>query len=58
MVKYNKRLGNGLTVQASYTFSKLLDDSDTAYLATLFYGDMYNLRLLKSIASYDQTHKR
>ncbi|MGO9261852.1 MAG: TonB-dependent receptor domain-containing protein [Bryobacteraceae bacterium] len=57
IAKFNKRLGNGLTVQASYTFSKLLDDTDTAYLATFFYGDMYNLRALKSIASYDQTHQ-
>jgi len=56
MVKFNKRMGNGLTVQASYTFSKMLDDTDTAYQAVFFYGDMYNLRLLKSIASFDQTH--
>jgi len=56
IVKFNKRLGNGLIVQSSYTFSKILDDTDTAYLATFFYGDMNNLRLLKSIASYDQTH--
>jgi hypothetical protein len=55
IVKYDKRMGSGLTVQASFTFSKLLDDTDTAYLATFFYGDMYNLRALKSIASYDQT---
>ncbi len=57
LAKFNKRLGNGLTVQASYTFSKLLDDSDTGYLAATYYGDMYNLQLLKSIASYDQTHQ-
>ncbi len=56
LVKFNKRLGNGLTIQSSYSFSKILDDTDTSYLATFFYGDMYNLRLLKSIASYDQTH--
>jgi len=56
LVKFNKQLGNGLTIQSSYSFSKILDDTDTAYLATFFYGDMYNLRLLKSIASYDQTH--
>jgi hypothetical protein len=56
LVKFNKRLGNGLTIQSSYSLSKLLDDTDTAYLATFFYGDMYNLRALKSIASYDQTH--
>jgi len=56
MAKYNKRMGNGLTIQAAYTFSKILDDTDTAYQAVFFYGDMYNLRLLKSIASFDQTH--
>ncbi len=57
LAKFNKRLGDGLTIQASYTFSKILDDSDTGYLAASYYGDMYNLRLLKSIASYDQTHQ-
>ena len=56
LVKYNKRLGNGLTIQASYTFSKLLTDTDGSYAAASYYGDMYNLRLLKSIASFDQTH--
>ena len=56
LVKYNKRLSNGLTIQASYSFSKLLTDTDGSYLATTYYGDMYNLRLLKSIASFDQTH--
>uniref|UniRef100_Q01RN1 TonB-dependent transporter Oar-like beta-barrel domain-containing protein n=1 Tax=Solibacter usitatus (strain Ellin6076) TaxID=234267 RepID=Q01RN1_SOLUE len=55
IAKFDKRVGNGLTIQSSFTFSKLLDDSDTAYLAAFFYGDMYNLRALKSIASYDQT---
>jgi len=57
MAKYNKRLGSGLTIQAAYTFSKLLTDTDSAYAAASYYGDMYNLRLLKSIASYDQTHQ-
>ncbi len=56
LLKYNKRLSNGLTIQASYSFSKLLTDTDGSYLATTYYGDMYNLRLLKSIASFDQTH--
>ena len=57
LVKFNKQMGNGLTIQASYSFSKLLTDTDTGYLAATYYGDMYNLRLLKSIASYDQTHQ-
>jgi hypothetical protein len=56
LAKYTKRLSNGLTIQSSYSFSKILTDSSLAYAATTNYGDMYNLRLLKSIASYDQTH--
>lgn len=55
LIKFNQRLSHGLTVQASYSFSKILDDTDTGYASSNFYGDMYNLRLLKSIASYDQT---
>jgi len=54
MLKFNKRAAAGLTVQASYTFSKLLTDSDSTVSAP---GDMYNLRLLKSIAAFDQTHQ-
>jgi len=53
LVKFNKRLSNGLTIQASYSFSKLLTNSDST---AEYYGDMYNLNLLKSIAAYDQTH--
>lgn len=56
LVKFNKRLSAGLTVQASYSFSKLLTDTDGSYTSTNYYGDMYNLGLLKSIASFDQTH--
>jgi hypothetical protein len=56
LAKYNKQLGNGLTIQASYSFSKILTDTDSGYASTNFYGDMYNLRLLKSVASFDQTH--
>ena len=48
IVKYNKRMASGLTVQASYKLSKLLTDSDSTTSAA---GDMYNLRLLKSIAA-------
>jgi hypothetical protein len=51
MIKYNKRMGRGLTVQASYTFSKWLGDADASN------GDQYDRRLLKSILSSDQTHK-
>lgn len=54
MIKFDKRMASGLTVQASYKLSKLLTDSDSTTSAA---GDMYNLRLLKSIASFDQTHQ-
>ena len=57
LAKFNKRFGNGLTLQSSYSFSKILTDSSLSYAATTNYGDMYNLRLLKSIASFDQTHQ-
>jgi hypothetical protein len=57
LVKFNKRLSYGLTVQASYSFSKLLTDTDGSYASAQYYGDMYNLRLLKSIAAFDQTHQ-
>jgi hypothetical protein len=52
-VKYDKRYGSGLTVQLSYKLSKMLTDTDAT---SSIPGDMYNLRLLKSIASFDQTH--
>ena len=50
MVKYNKRMSSGLTIQLSYRFSKLLGDADASN------GDTYNRRLLKSIMAADQTH--
>lgn len=56
LAKYNKRLSHGLTIQASYSFSKLLTDTDGSYSSSQYYGDMYDLRLLKSIAAFDQTH--
>ena len=56
LLKFNRRLSDGLTVQASYSFSKLLTDTDGSFQSANYYGDMYNLRLLKSVASFDQTH--
>jgi len=49
LVKYNKRMGSGLVVQASYKLSKWLDNAGTN-------GDQYNRKLLKSISGSDQTH--
>jgi len=49
-VKYNKRMGAGLAMQASYKLSKWLGDADASN------GDQYDRRLLKSILGGDQTH--
>ncbi len=54
-MKLTKRYSAGLTLQASYVFSKALTDSDN-YSSTPTSMDAYNLRLEKSIAGYDQTH--
>ncbi|MGO9259125.1 MAG: carboxypeptidase regulatory-like domain-containing protein [Bryobacteraceae bacterium] len=51
-VKVAKRYSSGLTVQASYVLSKLLTDSD----GNSGTENQADLRLEKSIASFDQTH--
>jgi hypothetical protein len=55
IVKLQKRLSNGLTFQASYVFSKLLTDSDSAW-GTAYAADFFNRGLEKSIGGYDVTH--
>jgi hypothetical protein len=52
----NRRFSAGLTMQWSYTFSKILTDSDTYYANAGFAEDQGNRRLEKSIGAYDQTH--
>jgi hypothetical protein len=54
-VKVSRRYSSGLTLQASYVLSKALTDSDS-YSSTPTSIDAFNLRLEKSIASFDQTH--
>jgi hypothetical protein len=56
VLKLNRRYSGGLTMQWSYTFSKLLTDSDTYYANAGFAEDQGNRRLEKSIGAYDQTH--
>jgi hypothetical protein len=55
IVKVQKRLADGLTFQASYVFSKLLTDSDSAW-GTAYAADFFNRGLEKSIGNYDVTH--
>lgn len=58
-VSLNKHYSTGLTWLASYTFSKSLDNVESAFQTGSNYGrpvDYYNLSLEKSISSFDQTH--
>ena len=60
--KLEKRLSNGLTVTAAYTFSKLIDDASTVFSQTIFTGpvlgttgaaDAFNRHLEKDLSTGD-----
>jgi hypothetical protein len=55
ILKVSRRVGNGLTLQSSYVFSKMLTDSDTAW-GSGYAADFYNRGLEKSIGQFDVTH--
>ena len=61
-LKVEKRLSRGLTINAAYTFSKLLDDASSVFSQTIFTGpvlnstgaaDAYNRHLEKDVSSGD-----
>ncbi len=61
-LKVEKRLSRGLTVNAAYTFSKLLDDASSVFSQTIFTGpvlnstgaaDAFNRHLEKDVSSGD-----
>jgi hypothetical protein len=61
-LKLEKRLSHGLTVNASFTFSKLIDDASSVFSQTIFTGpvlnstgaaDAFNRHLEKDISSGD-----
>ena len=61
-VKIEKRVSHGLTLNAAYTFSKLLDDASSVFSQTIFTGpvlnttgaaDAYNRHLEKDVSSGD-----
>ena len=56
-VKFSRRYSAGLTMQASYVLSKALTDSDNYSSTPTSMDPLYNLRLEKSIAGFDQTHQ-
>jgi hypothetical protein len=60
--KLEKRLSRGLTINAAYTFSKLLDDASSVFSQTIFTGpvlnntgaaDAYNRHLEKDVSNGD-----
>jgi hypothetical protein len=60
--RLEKRLSHGLTVNAAYTFSKLIDDASSVFSQTIFTGpvlnntgaaDAYNRHLEKDLSSGD-----
>ncbi|MBZ5594270.1 MAG: TonB-dependent receptor [Acidobacteriia bacterium] len=60
--KLEKRLSHGLTINASYTFSKLIDDASSVFSQTIFTGpvlnstgaaDAFNRHLEKDVSSGD-----
>src|SRR5215831_9313639 len=64
-VKLEKRLSHRLTLNASYTFSKLLDDASSVFSQTIFTGpvlnttgaaDAFNRHLEKDVSSGDIPH--
>jgi hypothetical protein len=61
-LKVEKRLSHGLTLNASFTFSKLIDDASSVFSQTIFTGpvlnttgaaDAYNRHLEKDVSSGD-----
>lgn len=58
-VQFNKRYSSGLTWLANYTFSKTMDNLDSAWATWVNGGrpiDYYNLQLEKTISPYDIPH--
>ncbi len=60
LLKFQKRLSHGLTLQTSYVFSKILTDADSAWgdqqTGQGYAADQFNRHLEKSIGAYDVTH--
>jgi hypothetical protein len=55
LLKFQKRLSHGLTLQTSYVFSKIITDADTAW-GEGYAADQFDRRLEKSIGQFDVTH--
>lgn len=51
--EFNRAFNNGLRVQAAYTFSKAITDADDFGTTP---QNPYNMRLERSLASFDRTH--
>ncbi len=55
ILKFNKRVANGLTFQTSYVFSKILTDADTAW-GEGYAANQFDRALEKSIGQFDVTN--
>ena len=56
ILKLDKRYSSGMSLLASYVFSKLFTDSDTALIGSAGSLDHFNRGLEKSLSANDQTH--
>ena len=55
ILKLERRMGSGLTLQTSYVFSKVLTDADSYWPGSAA-ADFFNRGLEKSIGQFDVTH--
>ncbi len=56
VMKLDRRFSSGLSILASYVFSKQFSDADSALIGASGALDHYNKKLEKSLSSVDQTH--
>ena len=56
ILKVTRRYKAGLVIDASYVFSKMFTDSDTAWANNGASLDQFNRRLDKALSAYDRTH--
>ncbi len=54
-IRVDKRFGHGLLLQASYTFSKLIDDVPERFSGRSSLIDPYNLKLSRSVSDLDRS---
>jgi hypothetical protein len=56
-MEVRRRMSSGLSLQGSYTFSKVISDSEGSQSTLESYRTLRNLRLDRHRANFDQTHR-